>query len=108
MTNLSYKSLLIILFFLLIPIVLLLRINQKPQTAEAGWWNDNWTYRKAINIGWTGTALTDFQVSFDIGTSALINSGKMQSDCDDIRITDHRGTLLPHWIEKLASSACNT
>ena len=30
----------------------------------------------------------------------------MQSDCDDIRITDINGNLLPHWIEE-NNPGCN-
>jgi hypothetical protein len=100
----SYKTLFLVLVFLLIPIVLLIRINQKASPASAGWFNDAWSYRKAINItNSVGTTLTDFQVSISIGTSALITAGKMQSDCDDIRITDINGKILPYWF-----SGCNT
>ncbi|MDD3003242.1 MAG: DUF2341 domain-containing protein, partial [Candidatus Shapirobacteria bacterium] len=105
--NLSYKSLLIILFFLLISIVVLWKFVLPNHKVEASWWNDGWNYRKAISISNTsGSNLTDFQISLSIGTSALIASGKMQSDCDDIRITDINGNLLPYWIDPDLS--CNT
>ncbi|MDD3002550.1 MAG: DUF2341 domain-containing protein, partial [Candidatus Shapirobacteria bacterium] len=104
--NLSYKSLLIILFFLLISIVVLWKFVLPNHKVEASWWNDGWNYRKAISISNTsGSNLTDFQMSISIGTSALIASGKMQSDCDDIRITNQNGKLLPFWIEP---NTCNT
>ncbi|WP_406656961.1 DUF2341 domain-containing protein [Methanolobus sp. ZRKC2] len=39
--------------------------------------------------------LTDYQMSFDIGYEA-----GMQSDFDDLRFTDENETLLPYWIEE--------
>ena len=68
--------------------------------AVAAWFDENFMYRKAVNVtNSSGGALTDFQVSLSIGSSAAIVAGKMQSDCDDIRITDANGQLLPHWVE---------
>ena len=107
MSRLSYKTLFIILLFLLIPIVFLIRINQKPSSVSATWWNNSWNYRQAISISNpSGSDLTDFQVSVNIGTSALIASSKMQPDCDDIRITDINSNVLPHWIEE-NNPGCN-
>lgn len=108
MHNLSYKSLFLIVIFLLIPIVFLLRLQTAPKSIFAAWWNDSWTYRQRVDVSGVGsTNLTDFQVSLTIGTSALISSGKMQSDCDDIRITDQGGNILPHWIEE-NNPGCNS
>lgn len=107
MSKLSYKSLLIIFFFLLISIVILWKFVLPKQKVSASWWNDNWHYRKAISvINTSGSELTDFQVSLSVGTSALITEGKMQSDCDDIRVTDINGNLLPYWIEE-NNPGCN-
>lgn len=97
------KVLLTLVFILLASIIFLLRINQKKVDTISAWWDETWTYRQAIDIGWTGSDLTDFQVSFDIGTSALINAGKMQTDCDDIRVTDVNGNLIDYYI-----SNCNS
>jgi len=103
----SYKTLILILLFLLIPIVLFLRISQRGKQVSAEWFNDSWNYRQRVDItNSSGSDLTDFQVSIDIGTSALIAAGKMQSDCDDIRITDQNGNLLPYWIEE-NNPGCN-
>lgn len=107
MSRLSYKTLFIILLFLLIPIVFLIRINQKGNKVSATWWNDSWTYRQRVDITGVGsTDLTDFQVSIDIGTSALIAAGKMKTDCSDIRFTDGSGNILPYWIEE-NNPGCN-
>ncbi len=102
----SYKSLLIIIVFLLIPIVFLLRLQTHPKTVSAEWFNDSWTYRQAINIS-SSSNQTNFQISLSVGTSSLIAADKMQSDCDDIRLTDQNGQLLSHWIET-GTYACNT
>ncbi|MFA7676347.1 MAG: DUF2341 domain-containing protein, partial [Candidatus Shapirobacteria bacterium] len=107
MHKFSYKSLLIIFFFLLIGVIVLWKFILPNQKVSAAWWNDSWMYRKAVSISNTsGSNLTDFQVSLSVGTSALIASGKMQSDCDDIRVTDINGNLLPYWIEE-NNPGCN-
>ena len=67
--------------------------------AEAGWWNDNWSYRKAIVINHeqvTGD-LTDFPIlasttDAQLGTHA-------QADGDDIVFIDSNGRKLAHEIE---------
>lgn len=82
-------------------------LTKNPGAAKAAWFNDNWLYRKPITITNSGSAQTDFQVQVTVDTAALITEGKMQSDCDDIRITDINGKLLPHWIET-GAKACNT
>ncbi len=45
-------------------------------------------------------------IAFIGAVAALIAAGKMQSDCDDVRITDVNGKLLPHWVET-AVNTCN-
>ena len=93
----------ILTVFLLIPIIFLVRLNQSPKPAAAGWWNDSWGYRVAVNIGnSSGSNATDIPVNLSIGTSALIVAGKMQSNCADLRITDNKGKLIPYFI-----SNCN-
>jgi hypothetical protein len=99
MDRLSYRTLALIMVLLAIPIVFLFRINQKGRLVEAGWYNDSWGYRQRLDITNTSSAAqTNFVTQLSIGTSALIGAGKMQADCDDIRITDATGTLLPYFI----------
>lgn len=80
---------------LIIFIPLAIMTLSRPQKAEAGWFDDNWAYRKAVDIT-SATALTDFQVSFTLDTT---DQTRVQADCDDIRITDANGKLLPYWVE---------
>jgi hypothetical protein len=68
--------------------------------------NSQWGYRKPITISNSGSsALTDYQVLVTLDTSSLISTGKMRSNCGDIRFTDSDGsTLLNYWLE----SGCNS
>ena len=102
--NLSYKTLFTILFFSVAGIIFFLKIGGKTQKVSAAWWDEMWHYRKAISISNTlGSTLTNQRVKIIIDTSSLITAGKLQSDCDDIRITDINGNLLDHW-----DTECNT
>src|SRR3989344_5772708 len=72
--------------------------------AGAAWWNEGWTYRMKSTVTNGANALTDFQVSLTLNTSTLISAGKMQSDCDDIRVVgSDMTTLQDFYIE-----GCNT
>jgi hypothetical protein len=65
-------------------------------------WLTGWSYRRPVTIDNTNNSntLTDYQVLVVVDTASLIQQGKMQVDCDDIRFTDSDGTtLLPYWIE---------
>ena len=73
---------------------------------EAAWYDDTFAYRQTVAIANAGTAQIDFQVAITLNTSALVTAGKMQNDCDDIRITDINGKPLPYWIDP--SFDCNT
>ncbi|HQJ15723.1 MAG TPA: DUF2341 domain-containing protein, partial [Candidatus Omnitrophota bacterium] len=51
----------------------------------------------------TGSALTEHQVLLTVDTTALINAGKIQSDCRDIRFMDTTGKRMAYWIEPASS-----
>jgi len=69
------------------------------------WWNSSWQYRRPITISeQSGNTLTDYQVKLTIDTASLISSGKMNSDCSDIRFTDSNDNQIPYYIE----SGCNS
>ena len=58
-----------------------------------------------ITITNTGSEKTDYDVLVPVDTATQISAGKMQSDCDDIRLKDSdHSTDLDYWIE----SGCNT
>lgn len=74
--------------------------QQAPNVSAASWYNASWSYRKKITVDNSVTVPSNFQVKVVVDTAALITAGKMQSDCDDIRITDDNGTtLLDIWID---------
>lgn len=101
------KILLLSLIVLFISLPLAYLVYRYQPKLEAAWYDDSFAYRKAVNItNSSGSTLTDFQVSFTLDTASLISAGKMQSDCDDIRITDVNGKVLPHWIEE-NNPGCN-
>ncbi|HLE48845.1 MAG TPA: DUF2341 domain-containing protein [Patescibacteria group bacterium] len=97
----------LVLLVVIILVILPLAINTllSLRTSKAAWWDETWAYRKKISIAnSSGGTLTDFQVNVSLNTSTPISAGKMQSDCDDLRITDSAGTVLTYWLE----SGCNS
>jgi hypothetical protein len=104
----------ILCFAILFPTIAAIAVlNPWTKKAEAVWYDDNWAYRQIIAITNSGTIQTDYQVSFTIDTrssnsAGLINQGKLQADCDDLRVTDASGKLLPYWIEESTGPCDNT
>jgi len=70
------------------------------------WWNSSWDDRKTIEITENSDrTLSNYPVSFSIDTETLIDDGKMENDCSDLRFVDSDdSTELDHWIK----SGCNT
>jgi hypothetical protein len=93
--KLSYKTLFTIVVVLLIGIVALLRIQQRPKSIFAEWFDDAWNYRQAINISAHSVGETNVYISasVNIGTTA-----KSQSDNGDFRFTTASGQLLDYYI----------
>ena len=75
---------------LVIGIPLAVYFARNATITEAGWWDELWNYRKRISLGNSGSAQTNKRVSISTDTASMITDGKMQSDCDDIRFTQHR------------------
>jgi len=94
-SKLSYKSLLIIFFFLLIGIVVLVKFVLPKQIVKAAWWNDGWSYRQAINISSHTTTQSNVYIttSINIGTTA-----KTQIDDGDFRFVNQNGELLSYYL----------
>lgn len=69
------------------------------------WYDLSWDYRQPATISYSGSELSNYDVLIEMDTASLITAGKMQSDCDDLRITDSDGTSsLSYWIE----GGCNS
>lgn len=67
----------------------------------------HWSYRRTLAVNnSSGATQTAFQVQLTLDTATLITAGKLQSNCNDLRITDSdAATVLPFWIEP---TTCNT
>ncbi len=72
---------------------------------QAAWFNDNWAYRKEVPITANAAADTDAFFSFTLDTATLITAGQLQSSCQDIRVTDAYGNILPFHVGR--TNACN-
>lgn len=74
-------------------------------TADAAWFNDNWSYRKSVPITAHTAAETDKYISVTIAdTDDLVTASQLQSDCGDMRFTKQNGDIIPYYI----SSGCNS
>lgn len=63
-----------------------------------------WKYRIPINVPNDILEITGKNILLPINTSMLINLGKLNSDCSDLRVTDKNSKAIPYWIE----NGCNT
>ncbi len=83
-------------------------IFNKPQSVEATWWNDTWSYRQSIAVTNSSAGeLTDFQVQIFNGEnlSSLVSAGKLEASLSDLRFTDINHRVLPYWIEDTTNTA---
>jgi Domain of unknown function (DUF2341) len=72
---------------------------------DSEWYDPDWSKRRRVNVtNPNATPLTNAAVRFDIAYDS-----DMQSDWDDLRITDASGTTtLPYYIERYTTSATAT
>ncbi|MFB6203635.1 MAG: DUF2341 domain-containing protein, partial [Candidatus Nanohaloarchaea archaeon] len=71
----------------------------------AAWWNSEWTYRKPFSVSNpTGNDVTNFPANVTLNTKQLIDNGKIQSDCGDLRIVEGD----PGKVLKYNVTDCNT
>lgn len=67
-----------------------------PVSAQQGWWNYNWRYRRAVTV--SDTPEKSNLPGGEIGVVTMPTGGLMEADGRDIRITTATGTLLPHQV----------
>lgn len=61
-----------------------------------------WAYYQTVTIDNSlGGNLTDYQVSIELNTAALVAQGKMRADGSDLRVYTTDCTLLPFWGDSL-------
>ncbi len=78
--------------------------TNKPQIAAAGWWNESWSYRKAIVVNHEKVAgdLTSFPMLVSLTDTNL--GTHAQADGDDIVFIAQNGEKLKHEIESFATT----
>ena len=98
------KTILSIFLFLIVISLAVFLLFKKGAVVEAGWWNDSWSYRKALTINSDQVVgdLTDFPVLVSLTDTDL--SAHAQEDGDDFIFIDKEGKKLKHEIESYASS----
>ena len=75
----------------------------------AGWWNNAWGYRRQVTVTNTSTTTalpTRYTASFTIDTAALIGSGQLLDNCNDLRMVYDPG-LAAAEIDRVVEN-CNT
>ena len=76
---------------------------------SSNWYDASWKYRQSITVtNNSGATLTNYQIPVYLNTSQLITDSKMKNDCEDIRIIDSSGNVLPIWIASApTANTCN-
>jgi hypothetical protein len=90
----SYKTLFIIVFFLLIAIVALLKLTTDKKVSAA-WWNDSWMYRQTINISSHTNSESNVYITVTINIGS---TQKSQPDNGDFRFINQNGQILPYFV----------
>jgi hypothetical protein len=71
-----------------------------PLSKAQTWWDLSWKYRTCFQIGEVaGYNLTNYIVKTTLDTKSLIDAGKMNKDCSDIRVVMDNTSLPYFWIE---------
>jgi hypothetical protein len=73
----------------------------KTKPAEAAWFNDNWSYRKALTLTGSGAESNKYATLSSYDAS---DTSKYQSDCGDVRFTSQDGALLPYTVTSCGAS----
>lgn len=76
-----------------------------PEQTKAAWFDNNWNYRQTVPVTNDGSAMSRSQLPITLDTASLISSGKMRSDCRDIRVTSSTGEILKQWVHRCNTSA---
>jgi len=86
-----------------IPVAYFLITNTSEDSSA--WYNSSWLYRRSIFVSNSDAPLINEDVLIEYDTKSLIQEGKLQEDCDDLRFIDSDdSTSLSYWIE----GGCNT
>ncbi|NHJ49930.1 MAG: DUF2341 domain-containing protein [Asgard group archaeon] len=109
LSNRKYKTYLIVTIFLASMIGSFFWLNNPTQVQSISydWWDDNWSYRREIEISSElPYHLTDYQVLIELTANQFV--GRTLSDGNDIRfIADDQSTERSFWIEVWGESGTN-
>ncbi|MBI4045045.1 MAG: S8 family serine peptidase [Candidatus Diapherotrites archaeon] len=78
-------------------------LSKGSRGENSGWWSDGFGFRKQVFIEPFSEIDSNNTLVFGIDTSELVSSGKMQPDCDDLRIVHSSFTEVDRKIV-----GCNT
>jgi len=90
-----------IILLVVLPIVVM--TFQYTKTSEAAWFDDSWSFRKAISI--PSHSIDESNVYVTAPTFDATDATKFQSDCGDIRFTNQKGESLPYFVVSCNASA---
>lgn len=75
------------------------------QSVDSLWYEEDWTYRRSVLIReQSDHRIESYPVRLELDTQQVISNGKMQSDCQDLRIVVD-SVSVPYQIE---DGTCNT
>lgn len=75
----------------------------------ASWWDQDWSYRKPINVTERSSEnLNNYQVRIQLDTASMIENDRLQDDCSDIRFTEDDGRELDYWMEDGCDTGATT
>ncbi len=72
------------------------------------WYSVNWAYRKQINVSNIYNNLTEYQVMLYIDTASMINDGKLNSNCSDLRFANSTASLISFYVDENPRYKCNS
>jgi len=90
------KILVFSLLFLLVTLPILYLVIKYRTPIEVAWYNDAWSYRKAVSIPSHTTLETNVYVT--VPTFDATDTSKFQVDCGDVRFTKQNGEQLPYYV----------
>ncbi len=99
---------------LIIIIPIFLFIIKNPKLTEAGWWLGDgggaWQKRKALTI--TNDSTEDLAanttIAVTVNTKELVNTGKLQDNCDDLRVVYQPDSITHTELDRYVSVSGNT
>ena len=70
-------------------------LTRSPKQSEAAWFDENWGYRKTVQVTNNTSEESNVYIGISVETS---DTSRFQTDCGDLRFTKYDGELLPYYI----------